>query len=438
MNRFRSWVRYGLLACLGLVSPGCGWWWPFETSIPGSETDGGESSYFPFIPGEQVLGGSADRPPAADEAAEVEPNDDFATAQRVSFTETVRISGFIDSKPAPYDRDLYDLGPAYAGDRVLMDLTVEADEDVVLGVFDDQERLLAYLDQTSRSTGPGQIDLVIREPTSRLYAAAATRSGADLDRPYLVKASLQRDLGEAAEHPQVIVLNFRGAAQVRVGNRAPVDVPPFDAAKISPAFAGQTKIIVNFILQAVRSDFAGLGVAIYLSDDPAIPPGDHSTIYFGTYDNRLLGLADNVDPYNEIYVQSAILYTDTFSVFNVLSPTLEQIAQVLANTTSHEAGHLLGLRHTADPVDLMDTTATARQMMLNQNFKLASLNPTVLPIGKQDAPALLSWTLGGELISARAKSGTQERSIQVIDDPNDFYIPRDWLMDCGCSRCAQP
>jgi hypothetical protein len=77
-------------------------------------------------------------------------------------------------------------------------------------------------------------------------------------------------------------------------------------------------------------------------------------------------------------------------------------------------------------------------MMLDQHFILADLNPTILPLGRQDAPAMLSWTVGGELIAAPDKSNARKRFIQVTNDPNDFYIPRDWLMDCDCTQCGHP
>lgn len=433
MTCFRGAGRFGLLlAGLGLACAGCGWW-PIDaqpTKGTGAENNG-------LSLGEWVLSDGPEPPPAADEVYEAEANDDFSTAQVVTFYETVRIHGAIAANHPLLDRDVYDLGPANAGDRVLGDLDIGVGQDIALGIFDSQHRLLAYIAPTGSSSSQ-QIDFVVRETTDRLYVVVSTHSASDEDRYYTTRVSLQRGLGEIDQRPQVLVLNFLGAKQVRVGNRAPVDVPPFNAAAINPNFAGQTQTLINLILEYVRADFAGLGVAIYLAGDPAIPPGAHSTIYYGTYDNRLLGLADNVDPYNSVAAQSAILYTDTFAVFNVLSPTLQQMAQALANTTSHEAGHLLGLRHTADPVDLMDTTATARQMMLDQHFILADLNPTILPLGRQDAPAMLSWTVGGELIAAPDKSNARKRFIQVTNDPNDFYIPRDWLMDCDCTQCGHP
>jgi hypothetical protein len=419
-----------LLATVALIATGCQWW-PFDIAATSDDQINSSSA-------EQVLSGESTPPPAASEVSEVEPNDEFTTAQPVTIGETVRITGSITPTSGLTDRDIFDLGPAFASDRVLVDLYVASGADVVLGVFDARSRILGYIDLTSTSAGPSESDFVVRDYTDHLYVVLATRSATDDERPYTTRISIQRGLGEPTEHPQVLVLNFLGASNVRVGNRAAVNVPPFDAASINENFSGQTQAMIDLIVEKVRADFAGLNVGVYTADDPALPAGDHSTIYYGTYNARLLGLADNVDPYNSDATQSAILYTDTFAIFNALSPSLPQMAQALANTTSHEGGHLLGLRHTADPTDIMDTTATARQMMLDQNYDLANLNATVIPLGLQDAPAMLAWTLGGKLAPTNNKSVIRQRALAASSSPDDFYIPREWLMDCSCGHDSQP
>jgi hypothetical protein len=176
-------------------------------------------------------------------------------------------------------------------------------------------------------------------------------------------------------------------------------------------------------------------VTFYRDTDPDRPTEGYTSIYFGTSDSRLLGLADNIDPYNGNTRQSAILYTDTFSLFNQLHPGFNGTVGVLANVTSHEVGHLLGLRHTADPSDLMDVTASARQMLADQYFKLANLHSSVLPFGLQDAPAMLAWGVGGQLNARfRPEAHVLYKSVPA-GGPDDFYIPRSMLMDCGCLEC---
>lgn len=428
-----GWKRRSRALVVGalVLLVGCGWT-PGDADSAAGANDGTDD--------EQVLSGTPERPPAADEFDEIESNDDFASAQPISFAESVQLNGTIAGGSDPLDRDIYDLGPAEPGDRILAELSINANNDIILGILDDRQRLLGHVDPLSGSAGPVLADVVVREASSTLYVVVGTRSPLSANRPYSADISILRGTAAAALRPQVLVLNFSGATAVRIGSRSPVDVPPFDAGAISPAFAGQTETLIAAILAIVRADFEGLGVDVYRDTDPDLPAGDHSTIYYGTFDSRLLGLADNVDPYNSQAVQSAILYTDTFAIFNVLLPSLQQMAQTLGNTTSHEAGHLLGLRHTSDPTDLMDTTATARQMMLDQEFSFAALNDSVLPVGSQDSPVLLSWTVGGSLLdfSASAKVARRQKSMRAAAEADDFYIPREWLMNCSCTNCGQP
>lgn len=363
--------------------------------------------------------------------SEAEPNDTWADAEIVSWAGSLQITGAITA--GTKDVDFFELGPASADDRLQASLGIRWGLDVELGLFDSAGRILAYIDPNSATAGPGTIDIILHDSTNRLYAMVASRGAWSEDLDYTVDVSLQRGAGTASPHSQTVVLVFSGASGVRIGSRAPVDVPPFDIGTINADFAGQTDALINRLMEMVREDYDGLDVTFYRNTDPGIPAGGQTRIYFGTSDTRLLGLADNIDPYNGDSEQSAILYTDTFSVFNQLHPDFEATAQVFANVTSHEAGHLLGLRHTADVEDLMDVTASARKMMLDQWFKIAPLDSSVLPLGVQDAPTMLSWGVGGELIVLDAgKTAVQRRAADIAPAELDFYIPRSMLADCSC------
>lgn len=365
---------------------------------------------------------------------ESEPNDTYAQAEALIIADDVEIRG--DLKPASgraKDRDLFELGPVAAGDRILASLDVDPFHDVVMGVLDGDGRLLGFVNPRSSTSGPPRIDVMIHQSSSRLYVIISTRTALSSAQPYIAQIAIERSAGMGPFRPQAVLLEFRGADNVRIGNRQPVDVPPFNAANIDTRYAGRTEEMINLMLEKVRTDFEGLHVDIYRSGDPGLPAGDYSTVYFGTYDENLLGLADNIDPFNEDRVQSAIIYTDTFALFNVLNPSIEQMAQALANVTSHEIGHLLGLRHTIDPAGIMDVTASARQMLQDQYFTSSPLHERVLPTGIQDAPSMLAWTVGGSLRprSFLEKLIVRERIISAAGAEDDFQLPMR-LFGTGC------
>lgn len=408
------------LLCASALITGC---------VPASDSDASPS----FL--EEVLSGTSSRPPTGPEIEESEPNDEPASATPVPIDGTVELVGTIAPGAAPYDRDFFDLGPAAPGDEILGTLNIADGSDILLAVLDDQQRQIAYVDQSTTSAGPSELQVVVREATTHLYVVLATRSGASTRRSYTAAITLQRAVGLPEYRPQIVVLDFDGQRNVSIAGRPAVDVPEFDAARIDARYADDTSIVIASVLQMVRETYDGVGVEFYLAGDPLIPAGPRSTLYFGTFDSRLLGLAENVDPYNADLEQQAILYTDTFAIFSALSPDVDAISQVLANTASHEIGHLLGLRHTADPHDIMDTTATARQMLLRQWFRYTALNETVLPVGFQDAPSLLSWTLGGLLRPEPNPKAvaTRQKTLASLSAVPDFHVPRATLMS-GCDH----
>jgi hypothetical protein len=297
--------------------------------------------------------------------------------------------------------------------------------------------LLAYSDPFSLTAGPRRIDIVLNAATTHVYAVVGTRSSLSDSRAYTLWVEWAGD-AVPVQRPQTVVLVFGGAAGVRIGYRTPIDVPAFDIGAINSQFAGRTQEAIDLLLDNVREDYAGLNVSFRRDNSEPNEGEGLTTIYFGTSDTRLLGLADNVDPYNSDASQRAIIYTDTFSLFNTLNPGFDSTVQVLANVASHEIGHLLGLRHVSAPDDLMDVTATARQMLLDQWFDTSPLHTSVLATGVQDGPILLSWSLGGSLQPAVSAKTVAVRKSIALTAADDFYIPRSLLADCGCVDCQAP
>ncbi len=418
MSRQADSLRAAIAAIMAMaVLPGCG---PVDSG-------GG------LLDDEQVLSSSPTSPAAAEPILETEANDDFATAQPVHLDAAVELIGTIAGGVGVLDTDVYNLGPVAAGDRILVEATVDSNGDVVLGLFDADGALFAHTDLSYAASYSRFIDVTARESSDALFVVVATRYGTGLPVDYSATVEIRRDAGVPATKPQSVVLHFDGGGDVTIANRGPFTVPPFDAAHIESRFGPQTQEIIDALYAKVLDDYAGLNVSIHLDGDPDVPADALSHVYFGTYDPALLGLADNVDAFNADPTQTAIIYTDTFALFKNLRPTVDEIAQALANVASHEIGHLIGLRHTADPNDVMDITATASQMLVDQWFRTADMNPSVIPVGSQDSPALLSWTVGGAVLSPPSSKAVlaNQRAARIATQGQDVYIPRSMLMTCS-------
>ena len=316
---------------------GCGISSPADESAAadaGKSILGGDGSY-PFL---QVLAQQSEAPPASGLLAEVEPDGTIEQANLINDVAYIEIDGSISADASSGDVDVYRFNGGGAGVRVQTSLVVRGGSGLVVSLLDDRQHLLAYADPGSTVNGPRAVDLVLREATDALFVVVAGLTPSEADRPYTVRFERLPVEETPAARPQVIVLNFAGASSVQIGRRSPVDVPPFTAESISSNYDGQTDTMINLVLGHVREHFAGLGIEVFLAGDPSIPIGDLSTVHFGTFDPSLLGLADSIDPLNSLARQNAIVYTDAFRLFNVFSPSVEEIAKAMANTASHEAG----------------------------------------------------------------------------------------------------
>ena len=357
-------------------------------------------------------------------AAEVEPNDTLYEA--VAAPWGTAMEGVLDASGR--DNDVYALGPGSTGDAVHLSLSAPG---AGVMLFDEYGRLLTYRPAAQAGVCPCILTVPVYAPAEMLYAVVSSSAGLAAPLGYQLTSALRPGEGDLQPRPQTVVLAFNGAARVRIGGRTEISLPPFDAARIDSRLAGRTGQLIDLLIGSVQTDFAGLGLNIYRDGEQPPDAGPVTTIYFGGDDASLLGLADSVDAYNLVPDQAAIIYVDAFSVFSTLNPTLGEYARVLANVTSHEIGHLVGLRHTADAQDVMDVTASARQMLADQSFRFATLDASVAPFGFQDAPAMLSWALGGQLASPPAA-----RSAPQASTGDDFVIPRRHLSSCGHSGCG--
>ncbi len=315
----------------------------------------------------------------------------IATATLLDFSQAaeVNIFGTITGDEAR----VYDLGPFSPGDRIIATVNAAAGStlDPTAAVFDGNEELIWINDDVDLGANNlnSRVDFIVVENIDHYYLAIAKffldAAGGD----YTGSVRVERGGQVPVPEVQTLLLNFAGGP-VTITSEGAFEVDPFDSADIDAAYAGQTDLIKARIVEVMLENFEDTGLRIVSSDDnPALDPGTFTTMHFGAFSPTKFGVADSVDVGNFDRCDDGIVFTNSFDTPFAVQPTALGIATAIANVAAHEAGHLLGLNHTSDVTDLMDSTGSASTLLEDQDFKTAELHVSIFPFGLQNGPRLL-------------------------------------------------
>lgn len=336
-----------------------------------------------------------------------EPNDRFDIPVVAVFDDS-DAAGLKGTVSTDDDMDVFLLGDFSAGDRVIVDADAVTSLDVSIAVFDEDERLAAENDDRSNNDLDAHIDFVVRHDSERYYLVVTRSAFGALSRltgTYLVSVEAQRGGSTPAPVQQTVFLKFDGGIvnSPRLGN---FDLEPFDASSIHRSYAGETEIMKQAIVDVMVQNYERFNVVLLSSDDFDPDPGDEgSTIFFGGFNSGAYGIAEDVDSYNGSLCDDAIIYTESFSPFDFSEfPTAEEMGIAIGNVAAHEAGHLLGLNHVDNDLDIMDDRSAADAFLLDQEFMESILSTDIIPIGTQDGVLLLDETVGPSIEELSGKS----------------------------------
>jgi hypothetical protein len=372
----------------------------------------------------------SEMPPVRSPVTE-EPYDDesFDQAQPATLPDSgeIVIEGAIDFRG---DVDIYALGAAVAGDRIIVDVTGRDGLNTVAALFDADENLITQ--NNDRSYYGGLIDpyicAVIQADTPQLYVSIAVsiaqHFASDQGRfdtgSYSIR--VRRGPGAMLRQPreQIVYLDFEGGSSVQIGLEPVVLMRPFSAESISGRLAGQTDHIVDLVVDLMRHDYAAFDLVLIDSKHGPRPTGSYTTLYFGNYNADYLGLADNADVGNVYLQQEAIIYSEDLALWEALAPSAEEVARALANIGSHELGHLVGLQHGTGAQDIMATAGSARQILeIDASFMRSPLQKDVFPVGFQDEVAVLLQNLGPSPSGSGARVRMPDASTKPLSNWRD-------------------
>lgn len=329
-----------------------------------------------------------------------EPNDTFMEPIVAVFgaSGVAHLQGVVAEKG---DLDVYLLGSLAPGDRLIVDAhakTIGSVLDVSLGIYDAEERLVYTNDDRTEEDLDSYVDWVVRHAGDRYYlvvTGAAFAAEGEFTGAYTLEVTVMGGGAVPVPVRQIIVLDFDGGMPDAPALQI-TQVDPFDAAGINSIYRDRTELIKATIRLVMEQNYERFNVLIRTTDDPPPAAGvKFTTMYFGGFHPNAFGISEHVDAYDVDRCDDGIIFTDSFSVdaFSFL-PTAEEMGIAIGNVGAHEAGHLLGLNHVDDDLDLMDDRSAADAFIEDQEFLDSPVSRDIMPIGTQDSVLLLLETVG--------------------------------------------
>ena len=329
---------------------------------------------------------------------ESEANDGFDAAGplKLSVDRPVVVEGRITSRE---DLDLYALPDCSFGDHLLVELERPVGVSLAISLLDADHDVLSV---PKGSAGPEgrlvQLSHLFREDTPVAYLAIVrSRSSEDQRVDYTVRVALRTDEQVPPPLRQYVMLALDPEQNTYLGDMADETGVGFDAGRVADRFSSRSDRIEAMMVDQVRARFEGFDVTILTPDDPVPDTALMSVVHFKPRGVGAAGWAESIDPYNRNQRQHAYVYYHGFRRADELGVTDEQLAHGLANVVAHEIGHLLGLSHTSDPLDIMDATATIGALFQPRSFRRSPLLAGPVPTAFQNAPLLLLQTVGSSL-----------------------------------------
>lgn len=292
------------------------------------------------------------------------------------------------------DINVFQLGSLAPGDRVFADIRAQTGNlDAVAAVFDASAEMVDFNDDRDPNDVDPLIDFVLRADAGPYYLAITGFPGERTAGEYVADVRIERQVGVPPPRNQVVFLDWRGGSGITIPDVGTFDLPPFSATDMGLP-AGQTQGLQDKVEQIVRDRYAGFDITLLSSDHDAVPTAAHSTVYFDGFDQFAFGISQDVDSYNQNPSDSSLIFAGSFQGAFSHTPSFDELALALGNTVAHEIGHLLGMVHTHECPDLMDTSCVNDRLLVPQQFSTAPIDGSVLPFGQQPESDLLTWILG--------------------------------------------